>query len=342
MSINQFVLNWAVKRIRKDYTDDIALVMSHNDLSITENEDHFSFFVPSTKRGDEFARTFILEGVGVDIWSLHWDRLERFADLSEYNIGVLADAKILYSRTPEDAQRFEQLQKRQRDNLNDPAKARKCALESYKQAKSIYLDMLFAQESDVKLGAGYVLDYLARSIAFVNHSYFKRSQTDQLNELKAMKDVPEHFTELYLQVIQERSCEQQKKRCYQLISIVQKFLSEHQPTTECKNAEERNFQDLSDWYAELAYTWLRIRHYAEQKNFIRVYMWGIFLQKELNDVCGDFGLKKMELMSSYDPDDLSKFVRCADQLEKQIREIITAEGGKINEYSSTEEFLHEV
>ncbi|WMJ88559.1 Flp pilus assembly protein CpaB [Anaerocolumna sp. MB42-C2] len=53
---------------------------------------------------------------------------------------------------------------------------------------------------------------------------------------------------------------------------------------------ENNYQDLADWYAELSYTWLRIRKYADKKDVTKTYIWGIMLQEELNRVCSDFGI----------------------------------------------------
>lgn len=71
-------------------------------------------------------------------------------------------------------------------------------------------------------------------------------------------------------------------------------------------------------------------------------MWGSMLQEELNHVCEDFGLAKMELMASFDSGRLSEFAEHADDLEKEMRERIIAGGGKIHEYHSPEEFLNEV
>ena len=59
--------------------------------------DQLNLLVTVTDRGRQFARTFILEGRGYDIWGIDWERLERFAALEEYNITVLADAKVLYA-----------------------------------------------------------------------------------------------------------------------------------------------------------------------------------------------------------------------------------------------------
>ena len=317
------------------------MVFSHSTLKIDDNYKGIGYFVPVTEKGYQFGQTFILEGTGFDIWGIDWNRLERFADLEEYNITVLADAEILYSRCPEDTARFESLKERLSDNLTDNAKTRECAMNAYAQAKDIFLNMLFSKGSDIRLCAGYILDYLARSIAFVNHSYFKKSQTDQINELSAMKKLPAAFLDKYLNVITEHSDGDRKRLCYELIVsvgdlITQEYGEEDNPP------EEHYFQDLADWYAELSYTWLRIRHYTELNDIIKAHMWGILLQNELDQVCRDFGLKKMELMSVFDPEDLTAFAKRANELESEMREIIVNGGGVIHEYMSIEEFENEV
>ncbi len=131
---------------------------------------------------------------------------------------------------------------------------------------------------------------------------------------------------------------------YELILTTQKFLSENAPSSELSNIQrkERNFQDLADWYAELSYTWLRIRHYAQEQDAVKVYMWGIMLQEEPNNVCADFGLEKMELMAAYDPDNLSAFAGCSDKYESEMRTIIEDGGGTIREFKDFEEFLDEI
>lgn len=337
MKNDAVVTNWVLNTVKETYADDIALVVSHSTLNIDSDAAAVSYFVPVTDKGRQFAQTFILEGRGYDIWGIEWERLERFAALDEYNITVLADSKILYARTPEDATRFEMLKNAQLDNLRDPIQARKHALESYATAKNLYTELLFAEGSEIRLCAGYVLDYLARAIAFANHRYFHSSQMNQLEELKSMEHVPARFAELYLEVIQTSNDSRRKECCHELVSLVGRFL-----TLGGYGNPERNFQDLADWYAELSYTWLRIRYYTERNDPVKVHMWGILLQNELNAVCEDFGLEKMELMSEFDYADLPWFAARANALEVQMRSIITSRGGNIREYRTPEEFLHEV
>lgn len=344
MKNHEFVTKWVLDTVQEQYTDDIALVISHTTLRINPKEDTVSYFVPITKRGYELARTFILNGEGFDIWAIPWERLENFAGLEEYNITVLADAKILYAKTPEDAARFGALQKRLLENLQNKSKMRICALQAYAQAKKIFTEMLFAKGSNVKVGAGYVLDYLAQAIAFSNCRYFQKSQTDQIAELATFPNLPEGFVADYLHILDESDESVQKKLCYQQICLVQNFLeAQAGKDTAIRSAgREHNFQDLADWYGELSYTWLRIRHYAAENDAVKVYMWGIYLQEELDRVCEDFGLEKQELMIHYDSISLNTFAKQADAIETKIRQMIQDGGGVVHSYATVEEFLHEI
>lgn len=195
MNNKELITKWVLEKVEEEYKDDIALVVSHNTLRLESEKGtpSVSYFIPITDKGRRFARTFILDGVGIDLWGIEWERMEQFADLNEYNISCLADSQVLYARTPEDRERFENLKKRQGENLSNPVLMRAHALQALEQAKQIYLNMLFSKGSDVKLGAGYVLDYTAQAIAFSNCRYFKEAQAEQLEELSRMEHVPEQF-----------------------------------------------------------------------------------------------------------------------------------------------------
>lgn len=338
MNIEEFVTQWVLDTVKEKYAEDIALVVAHNTLRINEDQQAMSYFVPITDKGRSFAQTFILEGQGFDIWGIEWKRLEQFAALNEYNITCLADTEVIYARTPEDRERFEKLKRQQAENLANPVLQRAHALEAFAQAKQIYFEMLFAKGSDVKMGAAYVCDYLARAICFANGGFFRKAQTEQLAELLQYGEVPAGFAELYNAILCQKDEKKQKEQCLELIGIVEAYLTR----PEEPEAQEYNFQDLADWYGELSYTWLRIRHYSKEGNITKTYMWGSMLQEELNQVCEDFGLVKMELMERFDAEHLNEFAEHANHLEEEMRNIITNGGGKIREYESREEFLNEV
>ena len=103
------------------------------------------------------------------------------------------------------------------------------ALKAYEEAKQFYLELLFATGSDAKMGVGYILDQLARAIAFSYHGYFKHSQTDQLAELqeiasRSQKPLPEDFCKRYREILLEKEEAVQKvlraaMNCFALSNI---------------------------------------------------------------------------------------------------------------------------
>ena len=336
-----FVTQWVLDTVKREYSQDIALVIAHGTLRL-DGQPRMSYFVPITDKGRRFAQTFILGGQGFDVWGIEWERLERFAALEDYNLTCLADAEVLYARTPEDLARFEALREQQRNNLADPRQRRARALASLAEAKQLYLRLMFSQGSDAAMYAGHVMDQLARALCFAGGGYFRHAQTDQLAELRAMGEPPDGFCALYEKLLLAADDGDRKTLCRDLITIVETFLRPEGPA----EPREHNFQDLADWYAELSYTWLRIRRLAGQGDVTRVYMWGCMLQTELNQVCEDFGLEKMELMSAFDANDLPRFAAHADALEAEMRRRIAAGGGVIREYPDQESFIkdtaHEV
>lgn len=327
---------WVLETVKRDYSEDIALVIRCGNLRIDTEETAVDYFVPATPRGDRFAFTAIVDRVGYDIWPLHWERLEQFASLEENYIAcILYDGEILYARSTEDAARFTELQKQLRANLQNDGLMRKKALTCYAQAKSFFADLPFSDENEARVAAGNLIDALAMAVAYENGQLFRYAQTRQLEELAGMERVPDGFGDLYRAIIRENEPEKRISLCRELIEKVRLFLEP--PALE---PSERNFQDLACWYDELSYTWLRIRHYCGLEDEQRAYMWGVYLQGELDSVCADFGLPKMALMAGFSADHLPAFAAHADRLEQQMRRYITEGGGIIHEYNTFEDFVH--
>ena len=332
-----FVTQWVLDTVKKEYAQDIALVIAHGTLRL-DGQPQISYFVPITDKGRRFAQTFILGEQGFDIWGVEWERLERFAALEEYNLTCLADAAVLYARTPEDLARFEALRERQKKNLADPRQRRAHALASLAEAKQLYLRLMFSEGSDAVMYAGHVMDCAARALCFAWGGFFHYTQTDQLVELRSMGELPDGFCARYEKLLRTTDSGERGTLCRELVAIVEAYLRPENPV----EPREHNFQDLADWYAELSYTWLRIRRLAAEGDVTKVYMWGCMLQNELNQVCEDFGLEKMELMSAFGADNLESFAAHANGLEAEMRRRIIAGGGVIREYPSQEAFLKDM
>lgn len=338
MTTCEKMTGWVLETVKRDYPEDIALVIRCGNLRIDTEEMAVDYYVPATPRGDRLAFTAIVEGVGYDVWPLHWERLERLARMEEdYIACILYDGEILYARSDEDTARFTGLQKQLRANLQNADLMRKKALTCYAQAKAFFADLPFSEENAARVAAGNLIDALALAVAYENGQLFRYAQTRQPEELAGMERVPNGFDTLYRAVIRENDAEKRISLCRDLIEKVRIFLEP--PALE---PSERNFQDLACWYDELSYTWLRIRHYCGLGDEQRAYMWGVYLQGELDSVCADFGLPQMALMVGFHADNLPAFAAHADRLEQQMRRYITEGGGVIHEYNTFEDFVHAV
>jgi len=332
--------DWAVKKIESEYRDDVCLLLEHKTLKLEKDMDDaaFSFYIPATNRANGLARTFIVGGIGYDLFPMSWERIERMADVKEYNTTCLADAKILWTRSEGDKQRFVSLQARLQANLQNPQYMLERAKKWFDTVKEIYQDTLFEEKLyKVRENAGYICDLLAIAVAFVNQHYFAHGQTDQLHELSGMKKIPVNFAKLYREIITETSPDTQKRLCHELIKNTKVFLDEQEKPASKPSAPD--FSELASWYQELCYTWRRVYHWCDMNDPINAYVWCCNLQNEVDEWGTKFGITDMDIFGSYKATDLAGFRERAEFVEQKFRKAINANGGELDEYKTVEDFL---
>jgi hypothetical protein len=342
MTINSENLSqWAINRIKREFKDDVCLLLGHNTLKLDEDMDDAApgFFIPVSENAIGLAKTFIVDGIGYDLFPVLWERLERTADLDEYNTTCLADATVLYYRNEEDKARFIELQARLLNNLHNPDYMVKKALEKLGVAMEIFQTMMFEDTLyKVRKASGYIVDYLSIAVANANQQYFKNGQTNQVLDLLAMKGIPRDFIRLYEDIVKADSSEELKKLCHEMISNTRQFLITKKRKGE-NGRRNQNFKDLANWYHELSYTWRRVYHWCDKTDPIRGFMWGCMLQSELDIVREEFGLGEMDLLGTFNANDMIAYRRQAETLEKQIVSAIKDHGATLDVYDSIDEFI---
>lgn len=340
-NINENLLEWVIEKIKKEYKDDICLLIGNDNLKLEQDSQgsYFNYFVPANEKGYSLSRTFIVDGIGYDLYPRSWQRMEAMANLDDYNTTGLGDVEILYCRSEEDKNRFLAMQQKLQENLKDPNFMFKKALEKLNVAMEIYQTMVFEENlSKVRMAAGFIADYLSVAVACINHTYFKYSQINQISELSNMKTLPQNFIEYYKAIIQADSMDELKKLCHVMILSTRKLLSYVKPQEE-KKACPADFHNLASWYQELCYTWRRIYYWCGENNAEKVFVWTCYLQQELNIVKEEFNLKEMPLADSYNAENLEPIRKRAEELEKYIVEEIHKHGVELDEYASIEDFL---
>lgn len=107
-----------IERIRRDYAEDIAIAAyygSYLDGTATERSDLDFFFIPANPNGYKLRLSFILNGISFDFWPIDWERAEKMAKLEDFQAGILADCKLLYVKSDEDLERFNNLKHQLKD-----------------------------------------------------------------------------------------------------------------------------------------------------------------------------------------------------------------------------------
>lgn len=332
---------WAVNKIKTEYLNDVSLLVAVEGHSVN-GDGHgecFDYFIPSTDKGNELSQTFIINGVGYDLYPRSWERTERTANLDDRATICLGNAKILYSRKKEDEDRFYSMQKKLYDNLGDKAFIYKKALENLNISMDLYRTMMFEDAVyKVRMAAGYIDYYLSLAVAYLNGTFFGNWREGRLPELLMLKEIPDNFIEYHNAVINTRTANELKSLAHLMISVTRQFIASHKPLQAAVQSGS-NFAGLADWYHELSLTFRRLRFYSETGNSDAAFEDACNLQNELIIVKEEFGLNEMDLLDSFDAANLMTLSGQATELEKYIVSEIENHGVNLNKYDTLEEFL---
>lgn len=332
---------WAIKKIESEFPDDVCLLLNHKNLKLDKDnkagKTGFESFVPCTTRANGLARTFIIDGIGYDLFPQTWERFEKMADVDHYNLTCLDDAVVVWARTEADKQRFESLQARLHANLKNPHLMLERAKKWMNTAMELFADTLFEEKVYiVRKNAGYICDLLAIAVAYTNGTFFHHGQTGQVEALRQMSNVPNNFINIYEKIIFEQDPDTQKELCRTLLDLTKVHINSLEMK---KQKEKRDPCEIAGWYHELSYTWRKIYHFCETSEVVSAYLWACMLQEELCQLKNEYEVPELDILSTFNADDLKAFAGAARKAELAIINAIEADGGKLDKYESIDEFL---
>ncbi|MBC8060549.1 MAG: hypothetical protein H7Y18_07775 [Clostridiaceae bacterium] len=333
--------DWAIDKIKKEYPKDICLLIGHEHWKIApDGEDiAFNFFIPATDRGYQLSQTFIIDGIGYDLFPMSWERVEGIANLNESLATCLGDGVILYARKEEDKEHFLKLQKQLKNNLNNSELTYRKGLEKINMAMELLQNMLYEKSlSGIRKASGYIVAYLAEAVATVNGTYFQSGPENQITVLSKMTDLPDGFISMYQNIVMAKGIEETKELCYKMVGTTREFFNQRKVEKETK-IREYNYEELAGWYQEGSYWFRRIYYYCDQKDSVNCFAWGCSMQREVDWAREEFGLETVNLMDVFDPADLRIFHKRAEELENYIVSEIEKNGVKIRKFQNLDEFL---
>ena len=309
--------DWALNKIKEEYADDVALLVAVSGHSIN-NDGHgecFDYFIPATERGYELSQTFIVAGIGYDLYPRSWERTEATASLDDGPTLCLENAEIIYSRSKEDEERFNSIRKKLYSNLANKHFMIQKGLEQLDVAMNLYSSLIFQDKMyQVRMAVGYISKYLAKTIAYLNHTSLDIYVKEKID---SMQEAPKKFIAYNEAILQATTTVELNKLAFSMIDEVRKFVEAHKKDNVQKN-ENPDYSNLAGWYHELSLTFRRMRYYCDMGNNEGVFIESCHLQNELGIVQEEFGLKEMDLLGYYNPEILEDIKEQANLLEQYI------------------------
>lgn len=333
--------DWVIHKIKTEYADDVALLVAVEGASVNGDGhgEPFDYFVPATERGNELAQTFIIAGVGNDLYPRSWERMERTANLDDPATPCLGNAKIMYARSKEDIEHFESIRQKLFDNLNNAEFTYRKALENLDVAMNFYKTMLFEEQLYRVRGlAGYIHSYLTTSVACLNHTYRKDWHNGTVREISEWKALPNQYVEYYKGILAAQTVLEIKNLTHLLIGSTRQFIASRKPA-KAGPVNKPDYQQLADWYQELCTWWNRLAYFCANQDGDAAFREACQLQSELDIVGEEFMLGEMDLLGYFDLYNLEPLSRRASELEQNIVSAIENHGVKIKRYTTLEEFL---
>jgi hypothetical protein len=330
---------WAIKKINAEYPDDVALLVAVDGISVA-GDGHgecFDYFVPVTERGNRLSRTFIIDGIGYDLYPRSWERTEKTALLEARPSFCLMNARILYSRSQGDTDKFEAMRQKLSDNLKDRNFTYKKALAKLDAAMNLYRTLMFEEKLfKARMAAGYIAEYLATGLSWYNGTV--AGELDIASLASAGAELPEKFLDYCAMLQGAGTIEENREIAHMLIGTTRRFLATRKSAGEDKS-EVKNYAELADWYQELKLTWRNLNYYCNAKDARKAYEVACFLQNELLIEGEEFGFGEPDLLGSFDAHDLRKLSSRAVEIEVHVRSVILSHGVTISEYATVDEFL---
>ncbi len=310
-----------IEKIEKDYKEDVAVVVVmgsylYNDLHSRSDLD--MYYVPTTERGENLGKVFIIDGIGFDFWPISWERLERIANHEERTTSIVTEGKVLYYGSKKDLERFNQLRERGLDTGNRKnfiEKSRK----QFQKTYEAYFKLLQEQRlSDARKHGMEIIFSLTYATALLNGTTIKRGRGKLKKEILNMDLVPKDFSSLYDTVFISRDVEAIKKSYGELIGNMKSLLEEE----ERKEQKERSFQEQMDgYYEELINFYNKIHRACEIGDIYTALFAAVEINQEIEAAFSGTGVSPKtlpDIIGAFDPDNLKDFLNIVEDHQAQL------------------------
>ncbi|MCL2670909.1 MAG: nucleotidyltransferase domain-containing protein [Clostridiales bacterium] len=327
-----------VDKIKRDYRDDVSLVHVHGSYAYNDTHarsDLDMYYVPKTPRGFKLGCTFILDGIGCDIWALPWERLERIAAHEERIASIITEGELLYYGTEEDLTRFEKLKKQAADTSDRKAYMTRARKALDLACKDGFLLQNAQTMPQIRIHTIGMLYHLSFALAQFNQTPIRRGRGLLKKEILDMPLVPEDFAMLYDRLFTGGEPCAIKDAAGALLQNTDKLM-----TVGMRTDRPTPFPNLfGGWYEEMIQHYNKIYHACKIGDVYTPLFAAVEFTQELNEMLQEAGVAPAlpDMAAAYDSNDLEKIAAAARAHQAAFEALLLDNGVRSLRFSTLEE-----
>ncbi|MEJ8307099.1 nucleotidyltransferase domain-containing protein [Saccharibacillus sacchari] len=354
-----------IKRIRRDYAEDVAIAAyygSYTDGTATERSDLDFFYIPANPQGYGAGLSFILGGRSFDFWPIDWERAERMARLEDSKTGILADCKLLYVRSDEDLERFNNLKLQIKDMRSFEGEKKFLDL-AEKKLEGVYPFLWEMRRAGIgkslsfyRLQAFEVVAPVLEAIALANRTYLRKGWGKNLTEIYNLPVRPAELEQVMNTMMRSGEPPAIIGACEHLVDSAKRVFDEQRsrlqpPTPQYVPRAEGFFEEFKGLLD-------KVQSACERKEYELAFFSAVHVESELNSFLvfcetGQWkvGQKAQEegrkiaeraklpsLVSVLDPANLFALQSAANRLEVTLERFFREQGVEIRKFGNLDEF----
>ncbi|NGZ77728.1 nucleotidyltransferase domain-containing protein [Saccharibacillus alkalitolerans] len=354
-----------IERVRRDYAEDVAIAAyygSYLDGTATDRSDLDFFFIPAKPEGYQAGLSFILNGISFDFWPVSWERAEKMARLEDGQAGILADCKLLYVRSDEDLERFNNLKLQLKDirSFEGEEAFLGRAEEKLNGIYPVLHELRRAGTakplSGYRLRAFEVMAPLFEAIALLNRTYLRKGWGKNLTQLYDLPIRPNDLEPTVGTILRSADTREIVEGCERLADAVKLLISERRRSLQPPTADYA--KRGAGFFEEFKGLLDKVQTACERQDYELAFFAAVHAESELNGFLvfcetGRWGsgeeaaregrkiaeqAKLPALVPLLDPANLIPLQSAAHWLEISLERYLNEKGVEIRKFGSLPEF----